>query len=205
MINRTALTSLAVVGISATSWAMAAPVRALTLLSKPTVIDSTPSFNSSYDVSFALDNNLLTDYVSLGGDVNTFIDFDFGSSVLISRVDYTDRASSGVSNGTGGGGDFDNVTSFDLIFSSDSIFGNLDDTIVSVNSPGYANTDVVFINGGNGITARYLRWDVTSVLNSGSNSGAAEFDFYTSTPEPSIIAGLLAVSSIGIFSRKRRG
>jgi hypothetical protein len=193
---------LSVVAASATL-AISVPfsANALTLLPNPTIIASAPAF-PEFEVGFALDNNFTTDYASFGEGVNTFIDFDFGSPVLISQVNYTDRVTSGAGQGDPAGGEFDNVTDFDLIFSSDSEFLTPPDTTVSVPSPGFANTDIVLINGGAGIIARYLRWDVTST--SGDNPGSAEFQFFTSTPEPSNLLGYIALGGLILASAVKK-
>jgi hypothetical protein len=167
------------------------------------------AFSGTFDVNLALDGNPNTDYASAGQAANTFIDFNFIEPTLISRVDYLDRQSSGVTNGQGGGGVLDNVTSFNLIFSQDATFGNGDDFIVPVLSP-TIGLDQVVINGGAGFTAQFLRFDVTGVTPGASiNQGAAEFSFFTNVaavPEPASIAlwSLLGCACLGTIAWRRR-
>jgi len=152
----------------------------------------------------------LTDFASLGQGTATFVDFDFGAPTLISRIVYTDRTSSGGANGSGAGGSGDNVTGYDLIFSDNSIFGDAGDVTVSVLSPGFGNTDPpVLINGGVGLTSRFVRFDVTGT-SGGANVGGAEIEFFTTSvvPEPSSLWTLL--SGVGLLGcdwlrRKRAG
>ena len=178
-------------------------------LPNPVISNSSTPFNGDFQTELVQDGNFFTDYASQGQGTDTFIDFDFGDQTLITQVDYYDRASSGVANGSGGGGGADNVTMFDLIFSDDAIFGNGDDTVVSVNSPGFADLDTVILNGGDGILAQHVRFDVTAAA--GANPGAAEFVFFTTTavvPEPTSIAlwtllGMIALGSYIPFRRKK--
>jgi hypothetical protein len=175
-------------------------------LPNPTIAANSAAF-AGYGVDNALDGNPLTDYASAGQGVNTFIDFDFGDSTLLTRIEYTDRTSSGGANGSNAGGSGDNVTAFNLIFSDDAIFGNADDTLLNILSPGFANTDSILINGGDGIEAQFLRFDVVST--NGANVGAAEFAFFTTiaaVPEPASIVlwSLLGVGAIGVGIWRRR-
>ncbi len=151
------------------------PVRAQPIL-VPSIIGSATPFNSDWAASYVLDENLNTDYASQALGANTYIDFDFGKSVRITEVTFTDRRSSGFANGTGGGGGCENVTAFDLIFSQDPTFGNGDDVRVPVSSPPCCDTVTTPI-AGSGLTARYLRYDVTAVTGGCPNPGAAEFSF----------------------------
>jgi hypothetical protein len=118
---------------------------------------------------------------------------------MITRVDYYDRAT-GAPPGT------DNVTAFDLIFSNDAVFGNGDDRTVNVSSPGIV-LDQVVINGGMGYLAQYLRWDVTATTSATANSGAAEFQFFTTVaPEPLSIVmwSALGAGLFGVALRRKR-
>ena len=99
------------------------------------------------------------------------------------------------------GGTQDFTTSFDLIFSTDSVFGNADDILISSGSidvPGSPDgiDDFTTLITTGGVTARYMRWDVNSAT--GANPGAYAFQFTGSAvPEPAswamLISGFLFV------------
>lgn len=99
------------------------------------------------------------------------------------------------------GGTQDFTTSFDLIFSTDSVFGNADDILISSGSidiPGWPDSidDFTTVIDTGGVVARYMRWDVTSAT--GANPGAYAFRFAGSAvPEPAswamLISGFLFV------------
>ena len=174
-------------------------------LDNPTIVNSSPAFSPAFDVSLALDGDPFTDYASAGQGNNTFIDFDFGAPTLLAEVEYTDRTSSAVPQGSGGGGSADNVQLFDLIFSMDGIFGNADDTTVRYQSPEFAETQLLSINNGDGIVAQFLRFDV--VQTPGANPGAGEFQFFgTVVPEPTSIAiwSLIGLGLAGFGWRRIR-
>lgn len=107
------------------------------------------------------------------------------------------------------GGTQDFTTGFDLIFSTNAVFGDADDVIVSSGSiaipvapSGY--DDFATTISIPGITAQYLRWDVTATT--GANPGANAFVFAGSAvPEPgswvSMIAGF---GLVGAMRRRRR-
>lgn len=139
-----------------------------------------------YEVSYFTDNDLSTDYASSGGGAATYVDFQFPGAVAVGSAVYTDRTSSGFFNGSYFGGPYDNVYSYKLIFSDDPLFS----TVLwseEYSSPDYANTDPpALVNGGYGVTAQYVRWQVTATA--GGNSGGAEIHFFTPevVPEPSV-------------------
>ena len=164
-----------------------------------TIIGYTPAY-PTYEVNYFTDNDLSTDYASNGGGVATHVDFQFSGPVAVGYAVYTDRTSSGFFNGSYWAGPHDNVYSYKLIFSNEPTF-----TSVlweqEYASPGYANTDpAALVNGGYGVTAEYVRWQVTST--EGGNPGGAELHFFTPeiVPEPAVGAlfGLAAI----FFARK---
>jgi hypothetical protein len=165
-------------------------------LADPTIVASATAF-PTYEASFLLDESFATDYASQGQAANTFVDFDFGAATLITQVLYTDRTTSGGGNGTGsigGGGPNDNVQAYNLLFDDAADFATPLFT-QAVASPGFSNTDpAVLVNGGAGVSARYVRFDVTTT--NGVNVGGSEFQFFT-VPEPAA-AVMLAVCALAL-------
>lgn len=174
-------------------------LHAQTQLPNPTITNSSPAF-PGFGVNFAIDGNLNTDYASNGAGTSTFIDFDFGAPTSITRVDWTDRRTSGGANGTASNGPNDNVTQFDLIFSQNTTFGDGDDVIQTVLSPACCDSQTIAINGGTGYTAQYLRYQVRAISGATTNDGAAEFAFFgTSIPALGPVAlALLAGALIAV-------
>jgi hypothetical protein len=164
-----------------------------------TIIGNYPAFGG-FDVGYFIDNNTATDYSSAFGGTATHVDFQLPGIQLVGSAVYTDRTSSGGGNGSLAGGPFDNVTSFSLIFSNDPSFSTILWT-ENYSSPGYANTDPPsLVNGGNGVPAQYVRWQVTSAA--GGNTGGAEIHFFTSelaaVPElSSAVVWLIALCGAG--------
>src|SRR5262245_42596274 len=112
---------LAALAAALTAAALARPSGAGMLT--PTVSDSSPA-QPGYEVKFFIDGDKATDYASDMKGAGTFVDFKFDGTPTIARVIYTDRTSSGGANGSKTGGPLDNVLKYDLIFSTDNIFGN---------------------------------------------------------------------------------
>lgn len=165
-----------------------------------TIIGNTPAY-PTYEVNYFTDNDLSTDYASNGGGVATRVDFQFSGAVAVGSVVYTDRTSSGFFNGSYWSGPYDNVTSYKLIFSNEPTFSSVL-WVQEYASPGYANTDpAALVNGGYGVTAQYVRWQVTAT--DGGNPGGAEIHFFPPevVPEPSI--GAFSCLGLCLFAGRR--
>lgn len=173
---------------------LASSISAQVLLTDPTIAGFSSEF-PTYESTFALDENQDTDWASNGDGVNTYMDFNFGAQTRITQVNYTDRRTSGGANGTANLGVGDNVTSFNLIFSTDAVFGNGDDVTQAVVSGPCCVTDTVIVNLGAGYLAQYVRFDVTGT--DGPNPGAAEFDFFTDYADLSITKTAAATVNAG--------
>ena len=163
-----------------------------TLLPDPSITGGAAAL-PGYEATFALDESEATDYASNGLGVDTYLDFDLGANTLVTRIEYTDRRTSGGPQGTITDGTGDNVTSFDIIFSADATFGDSDDWSTSIDSTTCCSTDVIDIAGGAGLMVRYIRFDVTAAA--GQNPGAAEFSFYTVDPPPGDANGQVILTS----------
>ena len=179
-----------------------------------TIADSSPSFNADFDVSNIVRNSAnLPDtngysYASQSQGADTFVDFAFDGLYNFDNVTVIDRLHSGAAADViGGTADF--VTEYDLILSVNPIFGDADDTTVSVgplevpaNPTGIDDfTSNAAISG---VQAQYVRYDV--VATNGANPGAHTLLFEgTLVPEPTACAlmttALLAV--LGFVRRKR--
>jgi hypothetical protein len=155
----------------------------MTLIPGVSVTTSSAAFSVNYAATQAInssigrDNN--TEFASTAG-VNTFVDFDLGSMQTVGGFDFFDRMALGAQ-----------VSSFNLIFSEDSTFGNGDD-ITKVYTGSTQSAEFA------GIDAQYVRYDVTNVGTS-TNVGMNEIRFYA-VPEPA--AALLG--SLGMLALLRR-
>jgi hypothetical protein len=184
-----------------------------------TILPSSSPAYSGYDASYALDGSQWTDFASNSQGANTHLDFRFFAPVTFDSIEYTDRTSSGSTNNSHAMGDFDFVTSYRWIFSTDADFTNPANIVGTVtvnhNPPtciGHLCSDLSAFQQvtpfAPGTTAQYLRWQVVSyTVNPGNSPGAANFAFagaMTATPEPGVLglvgSGLLALA----FAARRR-
>lgn len=163
------------------------------LISGVTVANSAPAFDPTYAAANSLDSLIgrslgggqKPEYASAGLGNNAFLDFDLGSVRPVGGFDFFDRPA-----------EADRVTAFDMIFSQDNVFGNGDDVVRSYANSGFAVGDEFA-----SVQARFVRFDVTA--SNGLNTGASEFYFYQTVPEPtSSLAALLGAG--GILLRRRR-
>ena len=139
----------------------------LTQLPAPKIIASAKAFNESY----CAENVLLPfkpgkhhpDYASLGLGEKTFIDFDFGRPVRVAAFRHIQRRT------------IDTIAEANLMFSDAADFNHILATVKvrHVDEPG-ATTFAAFAP----VTARYVRWQVTSVLPGRSrNVGGQSIEF----------------------------
>lgn len=157
----------------------------MTVIPGISVTNSSTAFSGSYAATFALngaigrDNN--TEFASTAG-TGTFVDFDLGSMQKVGGFDFFDRMAGGAK-----------VSSFDIIFSQDAVWGNADD--ITRNYTGSTQSDQF-----TSIDARYARYDVTGV-GSSTNVGMNEIRFFA-IPEPA--AALLGGFGMLTLLRRRR-
>ncbi len=156
------------------------------------IFDSAPAFNGFFAANNSIDGVVGRssdgvdgpEYASASLGAGTFVDFDLGLEMLVGGFDFFDRLA-----------DEDRTTGFDLIFSTDPIFGDVGDVVRSYGNTGVGTSDVFA-----GISARFVRYDVTSNLGgAAANTGISELTFYQ-VPEPSTVALL----SLGLLTAARR-
>jgi hypothetical protein len=180
-----------------------------------TIVDNSTPFNADFDVSNIARNNANwpnTDgfgFASQGAGTDTFVDFQFDQPYIFSEVTYVDRLHSGAAaNVIGGTADF--VTNYDLIFSTNSTFGDGDDSLVSVGPrtvPTPPNTvdEFVTVTSIPNITAQYLRFDVQAITGGAPNNGGHTFLFNGVVPEPATAVSLLiGLCGMLTFVRRRK-
>ncbi len=167
------------------------------LLPTPVIISASTRLASAYsqekawDMSFG-DPSSPFHTSNDGTRANEFVDFDFGAPTLLTQFAYRD-ANSG-----------NDVTTFNLIFSTNSTFGDGDDITQSVIDGGWHASGVQYdINGGNGYSAQYMRWKVTDTTS--DVAGSSLFAFYTTVvPEPaSLVLFVLGLPAL-LLRRQRK-
>jgi hypothetical protein len=161
----------------------------------PVIAGSAPAFAPLFSVDNAIDGDVGRtssptatngpEYASASLGAETFVDFDFGRVARLGGFDFFDRPA-----------DEDRVTSFDMIFSLNSVFGDGDDIIKS-----YANSAMAIGDVFAPVSAQFVRFDVTSNL--GANTGISEMVFYE-VPEPSTLTSLVALGLAGMLRRRRK-
>jgi hypothetical protein len=150
----------------------------------PTVIGSATPFNPSFVATNVLDVNSETQYASQGQGLNTFIDFDLGSTVPVTHFHHTNRTAA------------DGITSSRLTFSDDPTFTNnysVVDIVHTSQQPG-----VNYYIGEHG--GRYVRWNVTGISGGATNQGAREIAFLYQTSRYAQIVDPVVMNSATPFN-----
>ena len=165
----------------------------LTLLPAPKIIASAKAFNESYVAGNVLLPSMSgrhhADYASLGLGEKTFIDFDFGQPVRVAGFRHIQRQT------------IDTIAESSLIFSDAPDFNHVLATVKvrHVDEPG-ATTFAGFAP----VTARYVRWQVTSVLPGRSrNVGGKVIEFFAGS-EPEASPGGIGVEARVVQTVERK-
>ena len=167
-----------------------------TVLPNPTVYNAATPFNGDYVAANAANGNAGragtgAEYASQGLGNDTFVDFDFGGATPISGFNLVNREQ-------------DVTTSYDMIFSNTPDFSDVVATR-SFFTTGQGNdiSEEVF----DPVTARYVRFDVTSYIGTGgatgNNTGISEMWFLTPVPEPGALS-LVAAGALALLRRRRQ-
>ncbi|RYD26782.1 MAG: hypothetical protein EOP86_25450, partial [Verrucomicrobiaceae bacterium] len=139
-----------------------------------TVTGSATPFNADYAAANAADGLVgrssgggpTPEYASQGLGAEAYVDFDLGAQLPITGFDWFDRITA-----------VDRVLTFDLIFSQNAEFGDADDVVRSFdNSAAAAGLSGTF----EAVTARHVRYQVTSNSGPSTNTGLSEIVFYKS-------------------------
>jgi hypothetical protein len=172
---------------------------------------SSPAF-AGFEAPYALDlgpDRFVSDFASAGQGTNTRLDFDFGDRLSFASITYTDRTTSGWGNFSFVGGTGDLVLSFRFIFSDVADFSSNNGTLdVQTNGSGFTQiSDFQTFVDTQGLTGRYLRWQVLTT--NGGNPGAADFSFDATpvgVPEPGtmLICGGSLVGLAMVLRRRRK-
>jgi hypothetical protein len=140
-------------------------------LAPPQIIASAEAFHGgNFEARNILDGNLRTAYASAGKGAATFLDFDFGKSVVLAGFQHIDR------------NDPATVKAARLLFSATPDFGAPLATVEVAHADQSGGTTQVSFTP---VTARYVRWQVTAINAKGYAAvGGAEIAFFAAaTPE----------------------
>lgn len=170
------------------------PMSGKSAISGVSVLGSATPFSANYAASNAIDGivgrtsgaGLTPEYASQGLGLATFLDFDLGAIRPVAGFDYFDRPAAA-----------DRVSGFDMIFSTNTTFGDGDD----IKLP-FANTGMALSAEFASINARYVRYDVTATSGGSVNNGLSEIVFYAAVPEPSV--SITALAALAGFALRRR-
>ena len=162
--------------------------------STPKIVAAAEAFGANYNAENLLKEptpggGRRAEYASRGAGVRTFIDFDFGQPVRLAAFRHVQRRTA------------DTVAEANLVFSATADFATTLATVKvkHVDEPG-AMTYAAFAP----VTARYVRWQVTSVLPGRSrNVGGQRIEFFTAGAPASTPRGIgIAARTVQVIERQ---
>jgi hypothetical protein len=173
------------------------------VLPNPAITAATPASSTTNAVANIFDSLAeTTEYRTNGAGNNTFIEFDFGTEVVIDGfLNVTRNSTSSV------------VTGSRLIFDTDGTagFAATTDTVVSFTAADTGQVGQGYLNRFPAVTARKVRWEVTANTGSSRSCGAMEMRFLgpsagaTPVTGVGVIAGSPALSSYHALANASNG
>ena len=201
-IARTVLTAAALVG------AASSPAFAVTI--DPAAVNGSSSF-PTYEASFAVDGNPVTDWASNSQGTSTTLAIDLGGIFSLASGTFVDRVTSGGGNGGFVGGTTDFTTAFSIrgctSFACTAFVGPalsfMKTTPIGPTGPGSFS----FVANLTGLTGQFFLYSVTAA--NGPNPGLSELSFegtaVPAVPEPATWAlMILGFGVVGSALRRRR-
>ena len=201
-IVRTLLTAAALVG------AASSPAFAVTI--NPAAVNGSSAF-PTYEASFAIDGNPLTDWASNSMGSSTTLAIDLGGIFSLASGTFVDRVTSGGGNGAFRGGTTDFTTAFSIqgctSFACTTLVGPalsfMKTAPIGPTVPG----DFAFTASLVGLTGQFFLYSVTAA--NGPNPGLSALSFegaaIPAVPEPATWAlMLLGFGVVGSALRRRR-
>jgi hypothetical protein len=160
------------------------------VLPSPAIIAATPGADANFTADNVFDSAAEGpggEYKTNAGGANTFIDFDFGSTVAIDGFVNVTRESNTASS---------KVANSRLVFDTDGVagFDAAADTVVNFTPATTGERGQGFINRFPKVSARKVRWQVLSTVSgTDGNTGAMEMRFLRAPVGAAPITGVAAV------------
>ena len=162
----------------------------------------------TYDASYAVDGNALTDWASNSQGAASTLAIDLGADYRLASGTFVDRVTSGGPDGSFFGGLYDYTTSFTLQACTDASCGTLTGSKLTFDklAPTVHNSpaDFAYTADLTGLHGQYFLYSVTGT--NGVNPGLSELSF-NSVPEAATWAMMIAGVGLagGALRRRRAG
>ncbi|HON08410.1 MAG TPA: discoidin domain-containing protein, partial [Verrucomicrobiota bacterium] len=142
------------------------PFERLAKIQSVKILTNSTAYSDKYSVERIIDGNVKTEYSSRNDGTNTFIEFDFGTTLTVSAFKHIDR------------NDPATVAQSELVFKDDK------NQVVATYPIAHANkrSGVTFFVLPDAVKARYVRWQVKKLGPQNLTTvGGAEIEFYEPT------------------------